>query len=175
MAASWTYPFFCFFFVFFFTFFFSNLQLQHMDSTSWNLRQLFGLIDQNQDGVIDVQDLVAVCTLPNTQLDQKTLSGIRKVVVDNQSASHQQLAFSEFASLLDRHSIMTTDIKSEQLGKILDIVVTHTLSVPSATHTSVFASDTMKHLIAGGVAGAVSRTVVSPMERMKILFQVHLQ
>ncbi|KAI8983846.1 mitochondrial carrier domain-containing protein [Pilobolus umbonatus] len=30
----------------------------------------------------------------------------------------------------------------------------------------------MKHLIAGGVAGAVSRTVVSPMERMKILFQV---
>ncbi|KAG9304532.1 hypothetical protein G9A89_020096, partial [Geosiphon pyriformis] len=28
------------------------------------------------------------------------------------------------------------------------------------------------HLIAGGVAGAVSRTVVSPLERMKILFQV---
>ncbi|KAI7903178.1 mitochondrial carrier domain-containing protein [Cokeromyces recurvatus] len=33
-------------------------------------------------------------------------------------------------------------------------------------------SDTIKHLIAGGIAGALSRTVVSPMERMKILFQV---
>ncbi|KAF9351448.1 hypothetical protein BGX34_000558 [Mortierella sp. NVP85] len=33
-------------------------------------------------------------------------------------------------------------------------------------------STTVKHLIAGGVAGAVSRTVVSPLERMKILFQV---
>ncbi|KAF9437876.1 hypothetical protein BGZ76_010753 [Entomortierella beljakovae] len=33
-------------------------------------------------------------------------------------------------------------------------------------------SDTMKHLIAGGAAGAVSRTIVSPLERMKILFQV---
>ncbi|KAI8582679.1 hypothetical protein K450DRAFT_170579 [Umbelopsis ramanniana AG] len=35
-----------------------------------------------------------------------------------------------------------------------------------------FNADTIKHLIAGGVAGAVSRTAVSPMERMKILFQV---
>ncbi|KAF9159628.1 hypothetical protein DFQ26_006331 [Actinomortierella ambigua] len=33
-------------------------------------------------------------------------------------------------------------------------------------------SETMKHLAAGGIAGAVSRTVVSPLERMKILFQI---
>ena len=30
----------------------------------------------------------------------------------------------------------------------------------------------LKHLVAGGVAGAVSRTAVSPLERMKILFQL---
>lgn len=33
-------------------------------------------------------------------------------------------------------------------------------------------SKQVKHIIAGGVAGAVSRTCVSPLERVKILLQV---
>lgn len=41
-----------------------------MDSNKWSVRQLFGLFDQNQDGLIDAQDIVAVCTLPNTLVNQ---------------------------------------------------------------------------------------------------------
>jgi len=35
-----------------------------------------------------------------------------------------------------------------------------------------FTPHQLKHLAAGGVAGAVSRTSVSPFERLKILYQV---
>ncbi|KAG0281281.1 hypothetical protein BGZ96_001194 [Linnemannia gamsii] len=51
--------------------------------------------------------------------------------------------------------------------------VTQELAIGSVEYIKrVLTSDTVKHLIAGGAAGAVSRTIVSPLERMKILFQV---
>ncbi|KAG0207495.1 hypothetical protein BGX28_001272 [Mortierella sp. GBA30] len=52
----------------------------------------------------------------------------------------------------------------------LHVPVGYGLSVESIKR--MLTSDTIKHLAAGGAAGAVSRTIVSPLERMKILFQV---
>ncbi|KAJ1645201.1 hypothetical protein IWQ61_010340 [Dispira simplex] len=43
---------------------------------------------------------------------------------------------------------------------------------PKPIRNRVISIDILKHLLAGGIAGAVSRTVVSPLERMKIIFQV---
>src|SRR5277367_1371062 len=39
-------------------------------------------------------------------------------------------------------------------------------------HDYLHSSPTSTSFIAGGAAGAVSRTIVSPLERMKILFQI---
>lgn len=56
----------------------------------------------------------------------------------------------------------------------MKIVVSHTTeSSVMDRYRLILSSDTIKHLVAGAVAGALSRTVVSPMERMKILFQVN--
>lgn len=50
---------------------------------------------------------------------------------------------------------------------------TQFLSNPTVDQTRKFLSyPTVSSFVAGGVAGAISRTVVSPFERMKIIFQV---
>ena len=97
-----------------------------------------------------------------------------------ENSQYKSIEFTEFTSLLDQHAI--NDISSEHLGKIMTLLARHTLSSRTTTEPttdsvpwiSLLMSETTKHLIAGGVAGAVSRTVVSPMERMKILFQVRV-
>ncbi|KAG0177423.1 hypothetical protein DFQ29_004837 [Apophysomyces sp. BC1021] len=132
---------------------------------TWTIQQLFRFLDHNNDGLIDARDLVAACMDPNapSTMDQVTLEGLRQL----QTASTVRLSYTEFAHLMDRHAIPNSDMTAEHIGKVLTVVAHAT----TQAKTNMM-SDTMKHLIAGGLAGAVSRTVVSPMERMKILFQV---
>ncbi|KAG1446695.1 hypothetical protein G6F46_010518 [Rhizopus delemar] len=139
-------------------------------SNTWSLQQLFGFLDQNKDGIIDLHDIIAVCNSPNAHVDQETLLDIKTKLSNQLIEKH--LTFSDFVTLLYSHSIID-HIQSEHLGKIMKIVVSHTTeSSVMDRYRLILSSDTIKHLVAGAVAGALSRTVVSPMERMKILFQV---
>ncbi|KAG2186534.1 hypothetical protein INT44_002758 [Umbelopsis vinacea] len=99
------------------------------------------------------------------------------------------LTFQDFIRLVDTQKVL--EFSPQTLQDMIDslvtvvvqpiptepeIVVQEEETVPEGSGVGFwlekFNADTIKHLIAGGVAGAVSRTAVSPMERMKILFQV---
>jgi Mitochondrial carrier protein len=99
------------------------------------------------------------------------------------------LTFQDFTRLVDTQKVL--EFSPQTLQDMIDSLVTVVVQpTPSEPEVAIqeeevapvrtiagfwlekFNADTIKHLIAGGVAGAVSRTAVSPMERMKILFQV---
>ncbi|CAO3662182.1 unnamed protein product [Umbelopsis vinacea] len=113
-------------------------------------------------------------------------------LLKNIAASDQEstaLTFIHFTRVVDTSKVL--DFSPQTLQDIIDtLVVVEPIAVqptveiqeevePVADQRAIgqfwiekFNADTIKHLIAGGVAGAISRTAVSPMERMKILFQV---
>ncbi|KAM3580835.1 hypothetical protein VKS41_006892 [Umbelopsis sp. WA50703] len=134
----------------------------------------FSALDQNDDGIIDAEDLLMVYTA--------TFDG--QAWLDEANAA-SGLTFQDFIRVADTDKVL--EFSPQTLQDIIDSLVQIEPPPPPPEpvveelikeQTQVefwaekFNADTIKHLVAGGVAGAVSRTAVSPMERMKILFQV---
>ncbi|ORX44423.1 mitochondrial carrier [Hesseltinella vesiculosa] len=125
-------------------------------SKKWSIDQLFTLLDHDKDGFIETKDMLYVvehCTNAN----EACLNQIRTAML-----SEPKLSYNDFNKLFE-HPMMSI----EQIDSIRFIAEAFCPAQPW-----VKLSETTKHLIAGGVAGAISRTVVNPMERIKILFQI---
>jgi len=102
------------------------------------------------------------------------------------------LTFSQFCQLLDAYGLQvipdslafsSTSLEANLSGLLRDLALASKddNAAPIKPTSSIFTTHywahdfdwtVIKHLIAGGIAGGVSRTVVSPFERMKILFQI---
>ncbi|KAL1919724.1 uncharacterized protein VTP21DRAFT_1655 [Calcarisporiella thermophila] len=177
-----------------------------MSQNATAVRTAFARLDHNNDGVVDVRDLLQVYS---------EMFGTRGKLVDEEMANtlislatkedgNASMTYAEFTQLLDAHNIEVIPSKGGELtpGELEDLLrdLARIGFVPQEAEAQVevkvepkerieektlapgpfsyeFWKEKMnpvfiKHLIAGGVAGAVSRTVVSPLERMKILFQV---
>ena len=93
------------------------------------------------------------------------------------------LTYAQFEDLLNRDVLPTWlhSVKHE-LRSVDDywmrwnqVMTADQSGVSMLAADSTFAFPSWKSLVAGGVAGAVSRTVVSPLERIKLLFQMQGQ
>ncbi|KAL6064364.1 hypothetical protein QOT17_010942 [Balamuthia mandrillaris] len=118
-----------------------------------DLKQMFQEFDRNGDGVIDEEELrlaIASFGLPASSADVRRLMNLIDL---NQS---NDIDFSEFCYFMKVSSFWF------QTG------------VPGRSHylfMNATAETATKTLVAGGIAGAISRSSVAPLERLKIIFQ----
>ncbi|KAI9313556.1 mitochondrial carrier domain-containing protein [Dichotomocladium elegans] len=142
------------------------------DSEPWSLQKLFTFLDHNNDGHIDVNDLNAICASTEAPINEAAMNKLRNQVTVI-TKTQGRMSYDEFAQLVSSHAIPSGEITTDHIERIVHIIPNAiSQTAENKSWKMIVESDTFKHLVAGGLAGAVSRTVVSPVERMKILFQV---
>ncbi|KAK7583790.1 hypothetical protein V9T40_004753 [Parthenolecanium corni] len=135
------------------------------------LRLGFSRIDKNKDGKIDQDELVRAFKDLGIEIDFKEA---KKLLKRMDKDGNLEISYNEWRDFLlycpftDIHDL----IKYWRHSTYLDIG--EDINVPDDfTQTEMSTGMWWRHLVAGGVAGAVSRTCTAPLDRLKVYLQVH--
>ncbi|KAK7867010.1 hypothetical protein R5R35_006873 [Gryllus longicercus] len=135
------------------------------------LRLQFSSLDKNKDGKIDVDELIKAFKDLGVDIDKKEATNLLLRMDQDGSLN---ISFDEWRDYL--LYAPSTDIieliKYWRHSTYLDIG--EDMNVPDDfTQKEMTTGMWWRHLVAGGVAGAVSRTCTAPLDRLKVYLQVH--
>ncbi|KAM3727740.1 putative calcium-binding mitochondrial carrier F55A11.4 [Dirofilaria immitis] len=135
------------------------------------LEIIFRDLDRNKDGFVGVQEIKKYCEDLGLPITGAKAQGIVESMARTGSASVNFSEFKDFMLLYPRS-------KPEEIAKFwkhnLMIDIGEDSQIPEDFSQQEIASGFWwKHLVAGGVAGFMSRTCTAPLDRVKIYLQVH--
>ncbi|XP_036338124.1 calcium-binding mitochondrial carrier protein SCaMC-3 isoform X2 [Rhagoletis pomonella] len=135
-----------------------------------NLRLQFSHLDKNKDGKVDLEELIDAFKDLGIEVDPEEATNLLSRMDQDGSLN---ISFNEWRDFLlmapstDIHDL----IKFWRHSTYLDIG--EDLNVPDDfTQSEMQTGMWWRHLAAGGVAGAVSRTCTAPLDRIKVFLQV---
>ncbi|XP_037818194.1 calcium-binding mitochondrial carrier protein SCaMC-2 isoform X1 [Lucilia sericata] len=135
-----------------------------------NLRLQFSHLDKNRDGKVDLEELITAFKELGIEVDMEEAKILLSRMDQDGSLN---ISFNEWRDFLllapssDIHDL----IKFWRHSTYLDIG--EDMNVPDDfTATELQSGMWWRHLAAGGVAGAVSRTCTAPLDRIKVFLQV---
>lgn len=135
------------------------------------LKLYFGKIDVNQDGTIDVGEIQESFQKLGINIDRKEAEKLLKRMDKDGTLKIDWSEWRDFLILspsTDLHDIL----HYWRHSTIIDIGE-NTIVPDDFTEKEMQTGMWWRHLVSGGAAGAVSRTATAPLDRLKILLQVH--
>lgn len=144
--------------------------VQYLTEREQKLQLEFRFVDGNKDGVLDVDDIVQAFQRLGIAVEKAEAARLVKRMAKDKRFT---VGWDEWRNfLLLRPVTNLQDILHYWRYDTLDIG--EDLAVPKDfTVEELETGKWWRHLIAGGIAGAVSRTVTAPLDRLKIMLQVH--
>lgn len=140
---------------------------RYMDDKELELYQLFREIDLENDGTIYPKDLKRALNKAGINLkDEELHNFVQRIDKDNDGI----ITFNEWRDflLLYPHEL-TMAMVYQYWEKECQVDIGEGAVIPEGISRHL---DSWKYLMAGGVAGAISRTVTAPLDRLKVLLQV---
>jgi len=135
-----------------------------------NLRYVFSTLDTNKDGRLCGAEIKIAFRRMGINISDEEANNLVARIDENGSLD---ISFEEWRNYLMFHP-------SSDMGDIIeywrdDAFIDHgeDVVVPTDLSDRLMAGIWWRHLVAGGVAGAISRTCTAPLDRMKVMLQVH--
>ncbi|PVD21912.1 hypothetical protein C0Q70_17715 [Pomacea canaliculata] len=135
------------------------------------LRLHFKNIDTNDDGSIDAQEIVESFKKLGVNIDYKEAVKLLQRMDRDGTLKIDWNEWREYLLLSPTGSIQDI-LHYWRHSSIIDIGE-NSLVPDDFTETELKTGMWWRHLVAGGGAGAVSRTCTAPLDRLKVLLQVH--
>jgi len=146
---------------------FINYLQQHENQ----LRIVFSTLDQNKDGKICIDEVTAGFKKMGIMITENEAAALLHRINEDNSLD---ISFEEWRDYLLFHpSTDLVDIINHWRNHTI-IDIGEDIAVPDDfSEQDMISGMWWRHLVAGGVAGAVSRTCTAPLDRLKIFLQVH--
>ncbi|KAL1491164.1 hypothetical protein ABEB36_011804 [Hypothenemus hampei] len=135
-----------------------------------NLRLHFANLDKNRDGKIDLEELVRAFHDLGIPLERGEATNLLQRMDQDGSLNISYDEWRDFLLLAPSNNIQEL-IKYWRHSTYLDIG--EDMNIPDDfTPNELQTGKWWRHLAAGGIAGAVSRTCTAPLDRLKVFLQV---
>lgn len=144
---------------------------EFLASHEQRLKLVFTSLDADKDGDVTAQEIQSSLIKHGIKLEEGECSRLlAKLDKDNSLA----ISWQEWRDhmLWQPHSDLQDIVRYWRKSTFLDIGEDFTIPddfTPNEMKTGMW----WRHLVAGGVAGAVSRTSTAPLDRLKVMLQVH--
>ncbi|WKY15022.1 hypothetical protein Q1695_000495 [Nippostrongylus brasiliensis] len=135
------------------------------------LEAIFQDLDKNNDGLVDVREIKNFCSEHGISLDDRKAQDIVERMDLSGSSSVDLSEFQQFMLLYP-----SSDVKDmvDFWRHNLVIDIGEDIQVPEDfSEKEMISGVWWRHLVAGGVAGCMSRTCTAPFDRLKVFMQVH--